>query len=56
MELRPVEGGLEGVQISLDLSSTERVVGDGVGVVADLAGGGDGSGDGVTAGWHVGDC
>ena len=51
-ELRPVERGPEGVQVGLDLSSSERVVGDGVGVVADPAGGGDGGGDGVAAGRH----
>ena len=51
-ELRPVERGPEGVQVGLDLSSTERVVRDGVRIIADPAGGGDGGGNGVTAGRH----
>ena len=56
MELRPVEGPLEGIQVGLNLSSSERVVRDGVGVVADLAGGSDGGGDGVMAGRHDDGC
>ena len=55
-ELRPVERPLEGLEVGLDLSSSERVVGDGVGVVADPAGGGDGGGDGVAAGRHDDGC
>ena len=55
-ELRPVERPLEDLEVGLDLSSMERVVGDGVGVVADPAGGGDGGGDGVTASRHDDSC
>ena len=55
-ELRPVEGRPEGIQIGLDLSSTERVVGDGIRIIADPARGGDGGGDGVTAGRHDDGC
>ena len=55
-KLQPVEGPLKGLEVGLDLSSTERVVGDGVRVVADPAGGGDGGGDGVAAGRHDDDC
>ena len=51
-ELRPIERPLEGLEVGLDLPSSERVVGDGVGIIADPAGGGDGGGDGVAAGWH----
>ena len=51
-ELWPVERPLEGLEVGLDLSSSERVVGDGVRIVADPAGRGDGGGNGVTAGRH----
>ena len=54
-ELRPVERLLEVLEVGLDLSSTERIVGDGVQITADPAGRSDGSGDGVSAGWHSDD-
>ena len=52
VELWPVERPLEGLKVGLDLSSTERSVGDGVRIIADPARGGDGGGDGVAAGRH----
>ena len=54
-ELRPVEGLLEGLEVGPNLSPVERVVGDGVWIIADLARGGDGGGDGVAAGRHTDD-
>ena len=51
-ELRPVERPLEGLKVGLNLSSAERIVGDGVRIIADPAGRGNGGGDGVAAGRH----
>ena len=51
-ELRPIEGPLEGLEVGLDLSSTERDVADGVRIIGDPARRGDGGGDGVAAGRH----
>ena len=54
-ELRPVEGPLKIHEVGMDLPSTERVVGDGVRITADPAGGGNGGADGLTAGQHSDD-
>jgi hypothetical protein len=53
-ELRPVEGPLKLHKVSVDLSPAESVVADSIRVAADPAGGGDGGGDGLTAGRHSG--
>jgi hypothetical protein len=51
-ELRLVERPLELQEVGVDLPSTESVVADGVRVVVNPAGRGNGGGDVVTAGRH----
>jgi hypothetical protein len=51
-ELRLVEGPFELHKVGVDLSPTKSIVGDSVRVAADPARRSDGSGDGLTAGWH----
>ena len=54
-ELQPVERLPEIFQISLNLSLTERVVGDGIQITADPGRGSDGGANGLMGGWHGND-
>ena len=52
MELHLVKGPFELYEVGMNLSPADSVVPDGVGVIADLAGGSNSSADGVMAGQH----